>query len=223
MLRKYTLPLFLICLGFLPLKAQNFEGWITYKTEAVNPHPDKMPDSVWMAGVKEQFGEKGYIIQKYFYSEGNYFSEIGEGENKGYQLFNRENKFIYSWKQGSDTASSVNSRKNSDKIIEIIALKKRQEILGIQCQGLLIKSKSEGLTLWYNQDYFKMDPKLFKSHDYRFWNKILKEIGCLPLKMELEGMMVHIVQTATSYKETSIPKETFTIPSFKVIMENPAN
>ena len=79
------------------------------------------------------------------------------------------------------------------------------------------------MTLWYNSDYFTMDAAMYKGHKYGHWEQILKKIGCLPLKMEQEGFMTHIVQTAIDFKEESISDNQFSIPKFKTIIENPVN
>jgi len=223
MLRIFFYCIILIFISLQPLNAQEFEGWIKYKTEAKNPHPEKVSNAAWMQGIKKQFGEKGYILQKYFYKEGNYLSEIETDDQKGYQLFSESDKYIYSWQEGSSNASKVNSKKYGDKIVDVVYREEIEEIIGIPCKSIYLKTKEGGMTLWYNDEYFKMDHKLFKGHDYGLWNKILKNINCLPLKIETKGMMIHLVQTAISYKEETLDCEIFKIPTFENVIENPSN
>jgi len=202
---------------------QTFEGWITYKMEALNPNPKMIPDSTWQKGIKEQFGERGHIIQKYFYKKDKYISEMDAGKETGFQAYNSKDKLLYSWQLDSDTAITVDSKKYLDELVEIKDSEAVDTIMGISCKSIIVKSKMGQMTLWYNSDYFKMDASLYKGHKYGHWEQILKKIGCLPLKMEQKGFMTHIVQTATDFKEEPINDNQFTIPKFKTIIENPVN
>jgi hypothetical protein len=202
---------------------QTFEGWITYKLEALNPNPKMIPDSIWQQGIQEQFGERGHIIQKYFYKKEKYLSEMDAGKEKGFQAYNTKDKLLYSWQLNSDTAITVDSRKYTDELIEIIDIENADTIMGIPCKSILVKSTLGQMTLWYNADYFKMDAILYKGHKYGHWEQILKSIGCLPLKMEQKGFMTHVVQTAIDFKEEPIDDLQFSLPKFKTIIENPAN
>lgn len=213
----------LIALWGFTSYGQSFEGSITYKMEALNPNPEMIPDSTWQEGIKSQFGERGYMLQKYFYKGGNYVSEIDAGKEKGYQAFNSKDGLLYSWQEKSDTAITVSSKKYMDELVEIVDSEETDTILGISCKSVVVKSKMGQMTLWYNSDYFKMDSNHYEGHIYGHWESILKKIGCLPLKMEQKGFMTHVVQTAIKYEETSIDDKKFEIPKFKELIENPVN
>ncbi len=202
---------------------QSFEGTITYKMEVLNPNPEMIPDSTWEEGIKSQFGEKGYMVQKYFYKRGNYIAEIEAGESKGFQAYNSEDGLLYSWQDKSDTAITLNSKKYLDELIEIIDSEETDTILGIPCRSVIVKSKMGKMTLFYNSDYLKMDSKFYEGHKYGHWEQILKKIGGLPLKMEQKGLMTHVVQTAIEFEEISIDDKKFEIPTFKEVIENPMN
>lgn len=202
---------------------QTFEGWITYKMEALNPNPKMIPDSSWQKGIKKQFGEPGYIIQKYYYKKDKYISEMAAGKETGFQAYNPKDKLLYSWQPDSDTAITVDSRKYMDELVEIIGNEAVDTILGIPCKSIAVKSKMGQTTLWYNSAYFKMDASMYKGHKYGHWEQILKKIKCLPLRMEQKGFMTHIVQTAIDFKEEPIDDNKFSIPKFNSIIENPMN
>lgn len=215
--------LLLLTLMSIEAISQNFEGWIVYKMEALNPNPQIIPDSIWKSGIKEQFGEKGYMIQKYYYKENNYISEIEAGKEKGYQAFNAKDKLLYSWQLNSDTAITADSKKSMDEFIEIIESESLDTIMGIPCKSIVVKSKMGQTTLWYNNNYFTIDAVLYKGHLYGHWEQILNRIGCLPLKMEQKSFMTHIVQTAMEYKVTAVNDKQFDIPKFKKIIKSPVN
>jgi hypothetical protein len=217
--------LFIIVLTFVGSISygQTFEGWLTYKMEALNPNPKMIPDSTWQKGIKEQFGERGHIVQKYYYKKDKYISEIDAGKQTGFQAYNVKDKLLYSWQINSDTAITVDSRKSMDELVEIIDNEAVDTILGIPCKSITVKSKMGQMTLWYNSNYFKMDASMYKGHKYGHWGQILKKTACLPLRMEQKGFMAYIVQTAIDYKEEPISDNQFIIPKFKTIIENPIN
>lgn len=163
------------------------------------------------------------MIQKYFYKNAAYISEVEAGNQKGFQAYNPKDGLLYSWQKNSDSAVTVSSKKYMDKFIEIIDSKETDTILGILCKSVIVKSKMGQMTLWYNSEHFKMDAELYKGHIYGHWEQILNKIGCLPLKMEQKGFMSHIVQTIIEFKKMPINDKKFEIPKFKEIIENPIN
>ena len=217
-----TFTLFLGCLK-IPAFSQSFEGSITYKLEVLNPDPEKFPDSLWKQEVTNKFGNKGYIVQKYYYQLGQYISEIDAGNEKGYQAYNPKDKLLYAWQVGSDSAITIDSRKSIDQLTEIVDSKQKDTIMGIVCSSIILKSAFGEMTLWYNPSRFKMDATLFNEHAYGHWYQILKKIGCLPLKMEQKSFFSHVVQTAIEYNEARIDPKIFIIPAFKHITPNPIN
>lgn len=204
-------------------RAQSFEGSITYKVEAHNPMPDMLTEEQWQELIKEQFGERGYMIQKYYYKQDKYLSAIDAGAQHGFQAYNPNDKLLYSWQANSDTATTVDSRKYLDEFVSITANDTVATIMNIPCQSITVKSKMGSMTVYYNSDYLKMDTDLYKGHVYGHWEQILKHTGCLPLKIESNGFMSKIVQTATEFKQESISDDRFAIPKFKTVIANPAN
>ncbi|MEZ4970912.1 MAG: hypothetical protein R2814_14880 [Flavobacteriaceae bacterium] len=198
--------------------SQTFEGFITYKTEALNPEPTMIPDSIWQQGVKEQFGDKTYMLQKSYYKEGRYTSEIDAGKEKGFLTYSPEDGFLYSWQENSDVAVTINTKTNTDEPIKIMDSKQLDTIMGIPCKSIIVKSDTGEMVLWYNTDYFRVNPKLYKKHKYGHWNRIMEKIGSLPLKTEQKKFMSHIVQTMIDYKEMEINDKIFQLPEFKEII-----
>ncbi|RYC52324.1 hypothetical protein [Flagellimonas olearia] len=219
---RYLLILMMMVFGDA-VSSQTFEGSITYKIMALNPEPTMIPDSIWQQGVKSQFGDRGYMLQKYHYKHANYISEIDAGEETGFQSYDPKKGLLYSWQKDSDTAIMVNTKKETDTLIEIYDAEQTDTIMGIPCKSIVVKSNMGEMTLWYNPDYFKMDPSYYKKHRYGHWDRILAKIGCLPLKMEQKKFMSHIVQIMVDHKEIAVDKERFEIPKFREIIESPTN
>lgn len=203
--------------------AQNFEGSISYKVVTPNPFPEQISEEDHQKMLKETFGERGYMLQKYFYKGSDYMSEIEAGEAVGYMTYNQADGLLYSWQKGAKNAVTLDSKKSMDEFVEIIDLDEKETILDIPCSSILVKSKIGEITVWYNKDHFKMDAALFADHKYGHWNEILKKIGCLPLKMEMKGMMGHVFQTAIEFKEETVEDSKFELPNFEEVTANPMN
>lgn len=200
---------------------QDFEGYILYKTEVLNPNPKMIPDSIWQKSMKDIFGNQNYFLQNYYYKKDRYLSVIETGNDKGFQAYNPKDKLIYSWKINSDTVKTVSSESYIDEVTEIIDSELTDTIMNIPCKKIIINSKLGQTTIWYNSDYFKVDDKYFNNHLYGNWIQILQKTRCLPLKMEQKSFMTHTVQTALEYKKTPLKDELFNIPEFKEVIKSP--
>jgi len=64
--------------------------------------------------LKEKFGEKGHIVQKQYYKESKYLSEMEVGPELGYQVYNPEDGLLYSWQQGTEAVVTLDSKKYMD-------------------------------------------------------------------------------------------------------------
>ena len=160
-----------LCILFFTLtvsisNGQTFEGWITYRMEALNPNPIMIPDSTWQKGIKEHFGERGYIIQKYFYKKDKYISEIDAGKETGFQVLNPKDKLLYSWKLKSDTAITVDSRKNMDELVEITDSEMMDTIMGISCKTIIVKSNMGEMTISKWTLHFTKDTSMDIGNKY---------------------------------------------------------
>lgn len=208
----------ILCIAFVfatsTVRGQSFEGWITYRMEMLNPMPKMIPDSVWNVKIEEQFGEEGFMLQKYYYKNEFYKSVFEQDGKKSFQLYNPEDGNIYMWDEGAGTALKTDTRESLDEFVDITDVDGTIEVLGIECRGIKLKSKMSEMTLWFNEDHFQMDPKLYEGHLYGHWEQIMKATGCLPLKMETTGPMFHIIQTAVDFEEAEIPINEFRMPEF---------
>jgi len=223
MLKKQLLFWSTFLLWTTCLIGQSFEGIITYKMEAQNPNPEMIPDSVFQQGLKETSGERGYMVQTYYYKGENYMSEIDAGTQKGFQLYNPGDGLLYSWQEGTDEAITVDSKKFMDELVEITASEETEVILGFTCNRLDIKSKFGETSVWFVAEEFIMDPAPFKDHLYGHWGPILQKTGAIPLKIEMKGFMGHFIQTAIEHEATTIDNSRFALPEFNEVTANPMN
>lgn len=220
---KFSLVTIGIIFSITKSFGQIFEGWITYKIEAVNPDTTLIDDSTWQLSMKEVFGEQKHIIQRCYYKRDRYIADINAGKQNGWQAYNVTDKLLYSWNDNNDTAITVDTKKSLDPFLEIKDNDMTDTILDIPCKSVTLTSRFGQMTLWYNTDYFKIDSTLFEGYKYGHWEQIAKRIGCLPLKIRQEGLNGSTLQTAISYKKESINDDIFKIPEFKTVIKNPIN
>ncbi len=212
----FSFSIYLLC-------AQSFEGTITYKVTMGNPNPEAMSDEDWNTIMKEQLGERGYMVQKYYYKGNRYMSEIDAGQQLGYQAYNHEDSLIYSWAKDTEEAVTLDSRKQMDKLTEISEGTGVETIAGIECKSIIVKSGFGTMTLWYNSEHLQVDPSLYKGHVYAHFEQITDKIGCLPLMIKQEGLMGKLTLEAMEFKAEPVDDATFEIPSFKSVTPNPVN
>ncbi len=183
----------------------------------LNPNAEMIPQETWDAQMKTTLGEKGYMLQTYFYKENNYMSEIKAGKEEGYMVYNPKDKFIYSWQKGSNEALASDSSVYPDEIIKVEHLEEKETVLDIACSILVITSKAGTMKLWYNKKHLKMNPTFFIGHKFGHWDTILKEINYLPLKVEQKGFMTHLIQTVLSFEKQKIEDSKFKLPTFSKV------
>ena len=199
--------------------AQSFEGWIEYRLDTKNPMPEKIPDEIWDQKMKEKLGGSEYMIQKYTYKGSNYKSEIKLGEQSSVQLYKPEEALLYNWDKGVNTAVTYNTKENKDKIVEVKEYSETEKILDIECKKITIVTEQGEVSYWFNENYLKMDAKLYESHKFNNYVDFLKLSKSLPLKIEVKQFMIHMVFTALKYEYMKIDDNIFTMPKFEEIIK----
>jgi hypothetical protein len=222
-MKKIQTVLFFLLFTTYLFAQGNFEGYIIYKNEPQNPSPTTISDTLFQKIIKQSLGGQNYVLQKYIYKEDNYLSEMSMGKSKTYQLYTPVQKRVYTWQEDKDTASYTLSEKYSDKIQSIKSLDGEEIVLGVKCKKLQIISTTTTTTYWYNSDTYKIDYRLYQTHNYGFWNEFLKIAGALPLKFQVKTKTYDILTTATEVKETKIMKNVFDIPKFKGLVQDMTN
>ena len=199
--------------------AQSFEGKIEYRLDTKNPIPEKISDEDWNQKMKEKLGGVEYMIQKYTYKESNYLSEVSVNGKSSFQLYKPTEALLYNWEEGTNVAATYNTKENKDAIVEIKEYEVTEKVLDIDCKKITIISEQGEVSYWYNEDYLKMDPKLYAGHKFSHFEEFLKKTNSLPLKIELKQVMVHMVFTALKYEDMKIDDNIFTLPKFEEIIK----
>jgi len=188
-MKVYIIIIFLFC--FIEAIGQNFSGTITYKIELFSSGLETKQDSLkWDVQKKFMFGDKGFIVQKYFFTNNRYESDIIVNDQTSKQLYIAEEKILYSWFEGSKT-----------------------------CNSLMLKFQSEKtLKIWYNKEYFKVNSDLLESHYFNNLSEIIKTIDCFPFSIEELSDDTIAYQTIISYEKQTPDHIKFELPEFEKIV-----
>lgn len=181
--------------------AQNFEGKITYQ----NDYTSKIPNA-----TSEQFNAMMGTTQEY-YIKGNKYKSATNGSFSQWQLYVPTENRLYSKMAVSDTLLWSDGNSNPDEAVSYEIQKNQGEILGYKCDALVVKTKT-GTATYYFSKKIKIDPELYKNHQYGNWALVIEQTKSLPLKIEMETPQFRLVSTAVDIKEMEIEESVFALP-----------
>lgn len=211
-MNKLFLTLTFVLTTMFSLYSQSFEGIVKYKNEFLNP------DTVSEAQILATQEGSNYCLLKYYFKTNHYKSESMCGNEETYQMYDPISKLVYNWEKGSSQVVTSSTAISTEEILGIEYLNEKETVLGIECNMLVITSNNETIKLWYNKDNLKMDASLYEGHKSGNLEYILQQVGCLPLKIEVKGNMLHTVQTVTEINPQTLNDSEFVLPSFSKIV-----
>ena len=192
-----------LCIGILSLKAQDFQGKISYvcsyysKVKGIN-------DMQWANMLGNRL--------MYYYKNGNYKTTTN-GSMVEWQLYvNKENR-IYNKIGNSDTVyyEDASIIKNlQDTIVQVILKKKAVSILGYMCDEVTACT-STGEHKYYYSSRFRVNPKLFKKHNVGNMAALTKVMKSLPLKMIIDTPEFVLESFAIDVKPLPLSDSVFTL------------
>jgi hypothetical protein len=216
-LAKFTATMrnaFLAAVFLLPLssiRAQLFEGKVTYMFEIRNGDSNNIPDSVFNMMYKDAPN----ITYTYYYKD-NRFKAVTGYNVANIQIYEPSENRIYYYTEGSEVAFWS----EWDEETKMEKLDRTETILGIECSGIVLRTKESETTIYHVQKYTLDAPKVKEANT---WGKFLEATGSVPLKYIIKGDGAqHItVLTATEITEENLSDEFFKIPKFKHVMKRP--
>jgi hypothetical protein len=207
---KRTIILLVVVLFTVASFGQNFEGKIVYK----NSYKSKIPNV-----TDAQFTTMMGTLQDYFIKDGNYKS-VTNGSFLQWQLFvNRDNR-LYNKMASSETILWNDAAINADEVISAEINKGAIEILGYQCDELILTCKS-GIQKYYFNIKLAVNSQLFNNHKFGNWYEFLSRTNSLPLKMIVDNNQYTIESTATEVKEMKLEDSFFELPIGVKTMKSP--
>jgi len=203
--------LFILSLSFQDnVSATNyFEGWIKYKHDLIlkNTNIDSMR-------LKEFVGSGSTL----FFKEGNYLHKYNDGPIIQDSYRKEDNKAYFKLNK-NDTTFWVDCGKQGDEILKFSFTPKKEKILGIDCDELIIYYKDKITSDYYNSDLFGINPDWFKNFILDGQNQIDQKEKAICLKHKTEYANFIIIETAVSFSKEKIDERIFKISPNEILIE----
>lgn len=187
-----------------------FQGRIIYE----NKYKSKI-DNV----TDEQLSSMMGTIQEYLIKGGNYKSATN-GTFFQWQLYINTGNKLYSKVANSPTIFWNDGSANPDEVIKAEINKGVTEILGYQCDELILRCKS-GVQKYYFSSKLGVDPKLFEKHKFGNWNEVMSRTHGLPLKMVIDNPQFSLACVAKEILPSELDDKIFELPADSNIEKSP--
>ena len=206
-----TINLLTLLLATITLASgQSFEGKITYKNE----YKSKIPNV-----PNEQFVSMMGATWEYYIKEGN-FKTTTDGTFFQWQLYiNKDNK-LYNKMSNSAAVLWNDGSVNPDEVIKSELNKGVVNILGYQCDELILTCKS-GIQKYYFSSELKVNASLFEKLKFGNWDVIMAKTNGLPLKMIIETPQFSIESLATVVTPMKVEDKMFELPADSKVEKSP--
>lgn len=202
--------LFIFCSSTTSKKEKGyFEGKISYKNEYLIKS-----NKVDSAFFNRAFGKTAVLLFK----NGNYFEKYDGGTMLEQFYIRKENK-IYIKKSQSDTLYWTDCGIANEKMLKYKINKKREIILGIECDELVTYYKNKIVSFYFNSDTLKINPDWYKDFKVANKNMNIQVIKALYLKYKFECADFIATVTATSISQQKVDNDVFIIPRDKILIE----
>ncbi|WP_109097786.1 hypothetical protein [Aquimarina sp. AU58] len=184
---------------------QNFEGKVIYQ----NNYESKTPNL-----TNEQLNLLMGTVQEYIIKKGNYKTSFN-GQLSQYQLYrNKENK-LYNKFSTNNVLYWSDGAIEGEKVIDFKIIKDKENILGLKCDELTMKT-SKGTYVYYYNSKYSIDPDYFKKHLFGNWYTYVKESKSIPLKMVMDTPEFKSTSIAIKIEELDVKKEIFELPKIPI-------
>jgi hypothetical protein len=191
---------------------QNFEGKVVYK----NTFKSKLPNV-----TDDMFTQMLGSSIEYNFKNGNYRTS-SNGSFVLWQLYVKEDNRLYTKTSNSSAIYWTDGSENKDEVLKSELKKNALQILGHQCDELVLTCKS-GVQKYYFSSKFKIDPKLFENHKFGNFSEYVSKSKAVPLKIVVDNAQFNMESVADSVVEEKINDELFHLPQDAVLEKNPYN
>lgn len=198
MIKKLLVSLLFFCC--MNIYSQSFEGMLVYSVNYDSKSTDVTSDQLnSLMGTKQWYAIKG----------GNYKS-VFNGNFIKLQIYRNDENRNYSLTAKSDILYYEDYSENKDKALSYEIKKNQDTIMGIPCDLIIIKAEKSKTLVYFNSEY-KINPELFKNHNYGNWHYIVSKTKALPLKTVTETEQFIMTSIATEVKPMQLNDNVFEI------------
>lgn len=190
-------------------KKEYFEGKITYKVDLISKN-----QKIDTNNLKDIFGTGSTLTFK----TGDYRYDFMGGRIE-FIMYKKEDNMSYIKNRGNDTIFWYNCGLTGDKIENLLFSAKKENILGITCDELIIKYKDRTESHYYNSDSISINPDWFKRFTRDGENIIDEKEKSIYLKQKIEYPYMLVMQTAIKVKREHVDDKIFEISPTAILSE----
>lgn len=196
MTNKLLFLLFFFC--YMNSHSQSFEGMLVYSVSYESKSTYITSDQLnRLMGTKYWYAIKG----------GNYKS-VFNGNFIKLQIYRSDENRNYSLTAKSDILYYEDYSENKDKALSYEIKKNQDTIMGVPCNLIIVKAEKSKTSYYFNSSY-KVNPELFKGHNYGNWYYIVSKTKALPLKTITETEQFIMTSIATEVKPMQLNDDVF--------------
>ncbi|CAA0226176.1 hypothetical protein [Tenacibaculum maritimum] len=194
---------FVSFLAFFSLKIQSqksFEGMLIYDVDYKSKSSRISNNQLnRLMGTKQWYAIKD-----------NNYKSVFSGSFIKLQIYRNDENRNYSLTAKSDTLYYEDYSKNKNRALSYEIKKNQDTIIGIPCDLITIKAEKSRTSYYFNSRY-KVNPELFKGHNYGNWYYIVSKIKALPLKTITETEQFIMTSTVSEVKPMQLNDNVFEI------------
>ena len=198
---------------------QSFEGKLTYKVE-FKINMEGVSESDMIAHMKKSGDYFDTVVVNI--KGGNYEKLINSANSKRVVYKSEVNK-VYNFDDSIEFVIIGNAKNyNASSIIktekpEIIQNDSLVSIMNKDCKSITLDWGNFGKEIYYyNENFIKIDPELFKSHNLEYLNSILDISKSYPTQIiKSVNKFIEIKMTLIAYSEEEISDTAFEIPELE--------
>ena len=158
----------------------------------------------------DQFASFMGSYQNYYIKGGEYKSVTNDSLILWQLYINKDNK-LYNKFANSEAVLWNDGASNKDSVLSAELHPKAVEILGYQCDELVLNCKS-GVQKYYFSSKLPIDSKLYANHSFGNWNVYVSKANAIPLKMIVETAQLTVEAVATEIKPMKLDASFFQLP-----------
>ncbi len=198
---KLLMIIFTLCSLSVFGQSGNFNGKIIYEYQFLH--------SATGEDMRKSLGSFFGREQHYYANSENYKAYDENGQFR--QLYNSKTNTYYFLNPGNGLVMEMDAGNQTSKVISVEHFEETQQILGKECNKLIIKTDSDETTYWYSTE-IKLNPENFKEHNVGNWNRYMEESGgALPLKFTVKNQNYIWVSAAIEIEDGDLKNEDFNI------------
>jgi hypothetical protein len=155
----------------------------------------------------------------FYFKEGNFVDKPDKGPSIEDIYLHAQNK-MFTKKDHSDTLFWFDCGKPGRKVLDFKITPKKETILGIKCDELIVFFENLTISYYYNSDTLKVNPDWYKDFTYANKDFVTTKMGAIYLKCKIERPDYISIGTATAITYEKISTSLFEISPKTILVED---